>query len=88
MEWWVSVEGVIPVSHGNIWSLYFTDPEGNVVECFVDSPFHVAQPYGASLDRAADDEEIAAATRANIEDKPEFGSLADGQAAFAEWLQG
>ena len=39
------VEGVIPISHGNAWSLYFNDPEGNGLECFVDSPFHVAQPY-------------------------------------------
>ena len=44
------VEGVIPISHGNAWSLYFNDPEGNGLECFVDSPFHVAQPYGAGLD--------------------------------------
>ncbi|MEZ5340694.1 MAG: SDR family oxidoreductase [Acidimicrobiales bacterium] len=40
------VEGVIPISHGNAWSLYFNDPEGNGLECFVDSPFHVAQPCG------------------------------------------
>ena len=40
-----AVDSVIPVSHGNAWSLYFTDPEGNGLECFVDSPFHVAQPY-------------------------------------------
>ena len=39
------VEQVHPVSHGNAWSLYFNDPEGNGLECFVDSPFHVAQPY-------------------------------------------
>ena len=39
------VEGVIPISHGNAWSLYFNDCEGNGVECFVDTPFHVAQPF-------------------------------------------
>ena len=35
------IEGVIPINHGNAWSLYFNDPEGNGLECFVDSPFHV-----------------------------------------------
>ena len=36
------VDGVIPISHGNAWPVYFTDPEGNGLECFVDSPFHAA----------------------------------------------
>ena len=44
------VEGVIPINHGNAWSLYFNDPEGNGLECFVDSPFHVAQPFADALD--------------------------------------
>ena len=39
------VEGVIPINHGNAWSLYFNDPEGNGLECFVHSPFPVAQPF-------------------------------------------
>ncbi len=62
------VEGVIPISHGNAWSLYFNDPEGNGLECFVDSPFHVAQPYADGLDLDSDDGEIEATTRAKIED--------------------
>ena len=41
------------MNHGNAWSLYFTDPEGNGLECFVDSPFHVTQPYADRLDLAA-----------------------------------
>lgn len=63
---------VIPISHGNAWSLYFTDPEGNGLECFVDTPFHVAQPYGDGLDLSASDAEIEATTRAKIESLPEF----------------
>ncbi|MGB0113884.1 MAG: VOC family protein [Ilumatobacteraceae bacterium] len=80
------VDGVIPISHGNAWSLYFNDPEGNGVECFVDSPFHVAQPYAGSLDLATDDAEIEATTRSAIEDLPEFQALADYQAAFESRL--
>lgn len=76
------VEGVIPIDHGNAWSLYFTDPEGNGLECFVDSPFHVAQPFADQLDLAGDDAEIEAATRARIEGDAEFQPMADWQAAF------
>ncbi len=76
------VEGVIPINHGNAWSLYFNDPEGNGLECFVDSPFHVAQPFADGFDLSADDATIAADTRAKIEDDAEFQSLREWQAAF------
>ena len=82
------VEGVIPINHGNAWSLYFNDPEGNGLECFVDSPFHVAQPYGDGLDLSADDAAIEADTRAKIEDKAEFRPLSDWQAQFRARLDG
>lgn len=76
------VEGVIPINHGNAWSLYFNDPEGNGLECFVDSPFHVAQPFADGLDLSADDSTIEADTRAKIEGDEEFQPLSDWQAAF------
>ena len=77
------VAQVIPISHGNAWSLYFTDPEGNGLECFVDSPFHVAQPYADGLDLAASDEEIEATTRAKLEGLPEFQPFDEWRAAMA-----
>lgn len=80
------VEGVIPISHGNAWSLYFTDPEGNGLECFVDSPFHVAQPYADGLDLAADDAAIEADTRQKISDDSEFQDLSSWQQTFAARL--
>ncbi|MEO1059858.1 MAG: VOC family protein [Actinomycetota bacterium] len=82
------VEGVIPISHGNAWSLYFTDPEGNGLECFVDSPFHVAQPFADGLDLGASDEEIEATTRARLEDEPEFQPMADWRSGFEARLSG
>jgi catechol 2,3-dioxygenase len=33
-------------SHGNAWSVYFRDPEGNTLEAYLDTPFHVPQPWG------------------------------------------
>ncbi len=82
------VDGVIPISHGNAWSLYFTDPEGNGLECFVDSPFHAAQPYADGFDLGADDAAIEADTRAKIQDDDEFQSMADWQAQFRVRLDG
>ena len=76
------IETILPICHGNAWSLYFNDPEGNGLECFVDSPFHVAQPFANGFDLDQSDEEISAATRAMIESEPEFQSMANWRAAF------
>ncbi|WP_203337591.1 VOC family protein [Nocardioides limicola] len=51
------------ISHGNAWSLYCRDPEGNALEFFVDSPWYVAQPCAEPLDLARSDEEILEETR-------------------------
>lgn len=80
------VDDVIPISHGNAWSLYFTDPEGNGLECFVDSPFHVAQPHGGGLDLSGTDDEVEAATRAEIETLPEFAPMEQWRAEFEALL--
>ncbi|MEY3617521.1 MAG: hypothetical protein RL726_219 [Actinomycetota bacterium] len=60
------------ISHGNAWSVYFTDPEGNGLECFVDTPFHVAQPFGDGLDLSMSDAEIEELTRTKLSTQPEF----------------
>lgn len=48
----------VPVNHGNSWSLYTRDPEGNALELVVDSPWFVHQPSGSYLDLSLDDAEI------------------------------
>ena len=55
-----------PVSHGNAWSIYFKDPEGNTVEAYLDTPFHVPQPHGKPLDLAKSDEQILRETEAGV----------------------
>jgi catechol 2,3-dioxygenase len=74
------------VSHGNAWSVYFTDPEGNGLECFIDSPFHVAQPYVDRLDLSASDADIEATTKAKLEPLPEFKPFAEWRAEMAARL--
>jgi catechol 2,3-dioxygenase len=48
----------VPLNHGNSWSIYTRDPEGNALELVVDSPWFVHQPSGAYLDLSLSDEEI------------------------------
>ena len=54
----------IPLNHGNSWSLYTRDPEGNALEFVVDSPWFVHQPCGELLDLSLDDAEILRQTEA------------------------
>ena len=63
-------QGVDPVDHGNAWSVYFLDPEGNRVEFFCDTPWYVAQPYRVALDFSLSDREIAEATRRRLAKDP------------------
>ena len=63
------------VSHGNAWSLYFADPEGNGVECFVDTPFHVSQPQGKPTDIDLDDQELVEKTRVDFAEEPDFSAF-------------
>jgi len=36
--------------HGNTWSVYVEDPEGNRIECYTPSPWYVRQPTWWALD--------------------------------------
>jgi catechol-2,3-dioxygenase len=69
------------VSHGTTWSLYFRDPEGNRLEIFADTPWHVAQPLRFPIDLAMADRELIAWTERQI------AALADFQPA-EDWFDG
>src|SRR5260221_11539516 len=43
-------QGIRPISHGNAWSVYFQDPEGNQIEMFCDTPEHVPQRTGYKIE--------------------------------------
>jgi len=74
------VSGIRPITHGNAWSVYFRDPEGNGVEVYIDTPWHVAQPQAHPLDLRCDDDEILQWTEETFRHEPEFGSM-DGYRA-------
>jgi catechol 2,3-dioxygenase-like lactoylglutathione lyase family enzyme len=65
------------VTHGNAWSVYFPDPEGNRVELFVDTPWHTPQPFAEPFDIEAPVERILAETEAICRNRPGFVSRAD-----------
>lgn len=59
-------------SHGNAWSVYFVDPEGNQIEIYLDTPWHVAQPHGDPIDFSKSDAEIYADTEQRVRADPTF----------------
>lgn len=80
------IDPILPICHGNAWSLYFDDCEGNGIECFVDTPFHVAQPFAVGFDLDLDDETLTAWTREQVESEPEFRPMGDWKAEFSKKL--
>ena len=71
------VTAILPLTHGNAWSVYFRDPEFNGVEVFIDTPWHVRQPQGEPLDLDKSNDEIVEATRSHFSSEPEFGPISD-----------
>ncbi len=57
-------EGISPICHGNAWSVYFQDPEGNRIEMFCDTPWYVPQPLGFKIDLDKAEDELYRETEA------------------------
>lgn len=68
------MEGIdmMPLSHGNTLSVYFNDPEGNGIEVFWDTPWHVAQPQGKPWDPSLNKEDAVAWVKENFSGEPTF----------------
>ncbi|MES2946722.1 MAG: VOC family protein [Pseudomonadota bacterium] len=75
---------VRPMNHGNAWSVYYFDPEGNRVEVYLDTPYYVNQPYGTPLDLSKSENELLEQTYAMVKDDPSYMPLADWQAKFRQ----
>jgi catechol-2,3-dioxygenase len=66
--------------HGNAWSIYFSDPEGNRMEIYTPSPWYVAQPFGEPLDLTQPAEAIHAKTEAMVRKDPSWRPMAEWSA--------
>ncbi|MCY4395797.1 MAG: VOC family protein [Rhodospirillaceae bacterium] len=81
------VSQIDPINHGNAWSLYFRDPEGNRIEVFIDSPWYVEQPLIEPLDLSLSDDEIHERTRTAYSGSPTFRPAEEWRAEFTEKLR-
>lgn len=72
------------MNHGNALSIYFSDPEGNTVEVYLDTPYYVAQPHGDPLDLEQADDEIWAETERICRADPTFLPRAEWERRFVE----
>lgn len=73
---------ILPLSHGNTLSLYFNDPEGNGLEVFWDTPWHVAQPAGIVWDTSLDEQQALAWVEETFGDEPTFRKREDAGGEF------
>ncbi len=78
------VSKIEQVDHGNAWSVYFPDPEGNFIEFYVDTPFYSAQPCREPLDLSQSEEKILACTEAMCRNRTGFISRNEWQESIRE----
>ena len=76
------VQKVLVTDHGNAWSVYFFDPEGNRLEAFMDTPWYINQPHRYDLDFSLSDEQIYAQSEAHAKSDPTFQSIEDWREEF------
>ena len=60
------------VTHGNAFSAYFPDPEGNTIEVYCDTPWYVPQPFGVPVDLTRPDAALEAENEALCRATPGF----------------
>ncbi len=73
-----------PMDHGNAWSLYFRDPEGNRLEVFCDTQWYIDQPCIEDLDLSLPADQIRAKSDAFCRSAPGFKPIEEYQAQIAE----
>lgn len=71
-----------PATHGNAWSVYFPDPEGNRIEVYTDSEWYVSQPCKVRVDLSRPAEELRAENEAMCRSLPGFKPIAEWQAGM------
>ena len=76
-------QSIRPVSHGNAWSVYFHDPEGNRIEMFCDTPWYVPQPLGFEIDLDKTEDELYRETEVICRAKPGFKPIEEWRAEIS-----
>ena len=73
-----------PRCHGNAWSVYFSDPEGNRIEMFCDTPWYVPQPLGFKIDLDKPEDELYRETEAYCRDREGFKPIEEWRAEISK----
>ena len=82
------LDDIAPRNHGNAWSIYFPDPEGNRIEIYATAPWYVRQPgFGRPLDMTKSVDEILELTYAQVKDDPTYKPIEQWSAELAQRLQ-
>jgi catechol 2,3-dioxygenase len=68
--------GLDPATHGNAWSIYFPDPEGNRIEVYTDSEWYISQPFKLPVDLSRPADELRAENEALARQQPGFKPIA------------
>jgi catechol 2,3-dioxygenase len=77
-------QNIDPICHGNAWSVYFRDPEGNRIEMFCDTPWYVPQPLGFKIDLDKPEAELYRETETTCRAKPGFKPMEEWRAEIAK----
>ncbi len=77
------VRDLAPRTHGNAWSVYFRDPEGNRIEVFTDTEWHITQPVSEPIDLDRSEVEIRRDTEAFCRARAGFRPMAAWRADIA-----
>ncbi len=80
------VERIQAVDHGNSWSLYFWEAEDKRIQVYLDTPWHVDQPYLQPLDLDQNDEQIHATTEAHLQGKAGLKPMSQWQEEMARLI--
>ena len=73
----VSDRKIMTASHGVCWTMYTTDPEGNGIEFFADSPWYVMQPFLKPMDFNIEEKELMAITEKMCREAPGFMPISE-----------
>jgi catechol 2,3-dioxygenase len=69
-----------PATHGNAWSVYFPDPEGNRIEVYTDSEWFITQPHKVPVNLSRPAEELRSENEAMCRTMPGFKPIAQWHA--------
>ena len=82
-----NVSDLQTVTHGNAWSVYFRDPEGNRIEVYTHTPWYVSQPLRQAIDLKLSIGEIHETTESLCKSLPGFQTRADWLQEMASLMQ-